>query len=56
MAASLLLTDEKFWAVAGSALLIHLPIMVIEGLVSAFCVAFLQKVKPEFFQSPKPIE
>lgn len=47
MAASLLFTDEKFFAVAGTALLLHFPVMVIEGLVSAACVNFLAKVKPE---------
>lgn len=47
MAAALVFSDEKFFIVAGSALLIHLPIMVIEGLVTAFCIGFLIKVKPE---------
>ncbi len=47
MAASLIFTDEKFFAVAGTAIAIHIPVMVIEGVVSAVCVAFLSKVKPE---------
>jgi cobalt/nickel transport system permease protein len=47
MAASLLFTDEKFFAVAGTAIAVHIPVMVIEGVVSAICVAFLTKVKPE---------
>jgi cobalt/nickel transport system permease protein len=49
MASSLLLTDEKFLAVAGSTIFIHLPIMLIEGIVTVFCVGFLKKVKPEVF-------
>ncbi len=47
MAASLVFTDENFFAVAGTAILFHLPIMIIEGVVTAFCIAFLKKVKPE---------
>ncbi len=47
MAASLMFTDERFLAVAGSAIAIHLPVMAIEGVVSAACIAFLAKVKPE---------
>lgn len=47
MAAALVFSDEKFLVVAGAALLIHFPIMVIEGLVTAFCIGFLVKVKPE---------
>ncbi|MGD9368522.1 MAG: cobalt transporter CbiM [Desulfobacteraceae bacterium] len=47
MAASLVFTDEKFIALAGTAIAIHVPVMIIEGVVSAVCVAFLAKVKPE---------
>lgn len=47
MAASLLFTDEKFLAVAGTAIVAHVPVMVIEGIVTSICVAFLAKVKPE---------
>lgn len=47
MAAALIFSNEKFFVVAGSALLFHLPIMVIEGLTTAFCIGFLIKVKPE---------
>ncbi len=54
MAASLIYTDEKFLAVAGTAIVIHLPIMAIEGVVTAICVAFLAKVKPELLPSAKP--
>ncbi len=25
----------------------HFPVMIIEGMMTAFCVAFLKKVKPE---------
>jgi len=38
---------EDFFGVAKLALLSHLPVFVIEGLVSAFTVSFLYRVKPE---------
>ncbi len=47
MAASLIYTDEGFLVVAGVAMAAHLPVMVIEGIVTAICVSFLLKVKPE---------
>jgi cobalt/nickel transport system permease protein len=50
MASALVFSDEKFLMVAGGALLIHLPIMAIEGLVTVFCIGFLIKVKPELLQ------
>lgn len=51
MAASLVFTDEKFLTLAGMAIAIHVPVMIIEGVVSAVCVAFLAKVKPEMLPS-----
>jgi cobalt/nickel transport system permease protein len=51
MAAALLFTDENFMGVAGATLLLHLPVMAIEGVVTAFCVGFLSKVKPELLPS-----
>jgi cobalt/nickel transport system permease protein len=44
---SLVFTGENFLEVAGLVVAAHLPIMVIEGIVTVFCVAFLKKVKPE---------
>lgn len=41
---------EDFLGVARLALLAHVPVVVIEGLVSAFTVSFLVKVKPELLQ------
>jgi cobalt/nickel transport system permease protein len=56
MAASLIFTDEKFFAVAGTAVAVHLPVMVIEGIITSICIAFLAKVKPELlpFSNPSP--
>ena len=47
MAAGLVFTNERFLGVAGSAIVLHMPVMVIEGAVSVACVAFLAKVKPD---------
>jgi cobalt/nickel transport system permease protein len=47
MAASLIFTDENFLAVAGTAIAVHLPVMIIEGVITTICIAFLDKVKPE---------
>lgn len=38
---------EDFLGVAKIAIYAHLPVFIIEGLVSAFVVSFLYKVKPE---------
>ena len=47
IAVSLVSTGEAFLSVAKLMLLAHLPVMVIEGIITAFCVTFLKKVKPE---------
>lgn len=47
VAASLIFTEENFLEVAGLVVTAHLPVMVIEGVITAFCVGFLKKVKPE---------
>jgi cobalt/nickel transport system permease protein len=43
---ALMFTEEKFFEVAAAILAAHLPVMVIEGIVTALCVAFLKKVQP----------
>ncbi len=47
MAASLMFTEKRFLVLTGTAVIGHLLLMVIEGLISVVCVAFLAKVKPE---------
>jgi cobalt/nickel transport system permease protein len=47
VAASLMFTQESFLEVAGLVATAHLPVMVIEGMITAFCVVFLKRVKPE---------
>jgi cobalt/nickel transport system permease protein len=45
--AALMFTGEAFLEVAALVVAAHLPVMVIEGFVTVFCVTFLKKVKPE---------
>jgi cobalt/nickel transport system permease protein len=47
VALSLVFTNENFLKVSGIILAAHIPVMIIEGIVTAICVAFLRKVKPE---------
>jgi cobalt/nickel transport system permease protein len=44
---SLLTTGEEFLGVAGVAAAAHVPVMIIEGIVTASAVTYLAKVKPE---------
>jgi len=50
--AGLLVTGgEDFFGVAKIALLAHVPVILIEGLVSGFTIGFLARVKPEMLES-----
>jgi cobalt/nickel transport system permease protein len=42
---------EDFFGVAKIALLAHVPVVIIEGVVSAFTIGFLARVKPVLLQS-----
>jgi len=47
VAFSLFFTEEGFWEVASAVVLAHIPVMIIEGIITAFCISFLKKVQPE---------
>ncbi|MFN3921751.1 MAG: cobalt transporter CbiM [Caldimicrobium sp.] len=47
VALSLVSTGEFFTSAAKAILIAHLPVMLIEGIINAFCLLFLKKVKPE---------
>jgi cobalt/nickel transport system permease protein len=47
LAGSLFLSGEHFLTAAQLTVLAHVPIMVIEGFVTAFIIQFVRKVKPE---------
>jgi cobalt/nickel transport system permease protein len=44
---SLVFTGEAFMEVSKLVVVAHFPVMIIEGIITAFCVVFLKKVKPE---------
>ena len=47
VALALMFTEEGFLEVAGLVLAAHIPVMVIEGIITVFLVLFLKKVQPE---------
>ena len=49
VAISLTMSGEKFYEAAKLVFLAHIPVMIIEGLVSAAAVYLIRKVKPELF-------
>jgi cobalt/nickel transport system permease protein len=53
---ALMFTDEKFFEVAAAVLAAHLPVMIIEGIVTAICVSFLRKVQPSMLPGYSPKE
>ena len=44
---ALVLAQKNFWTVSGIIIVANIPVMIIEGFVTAFCVAFIKKVSPE---------
>jgi len=53
IAFALISTGESFTNVAKVIAIAHLPIMAIEGIVTAFSLVFLKKVKPEILEVSK---
>ena len=49
----LIMTEEGFVKIAYGVFLAHLPVMIIEGFMTMFCIGFLKKVNPELL--PKTI-
>jgi cobalt/nickel transport system permease protein len=43
---ALMFTEENFLSVATLVATAHIPVMIIEGIITAFCVVFLKKVQP----------
>ncbi len=52
VALSLVAAEEAFLAPAKLILVAHLPVMVVEGIITAFIIAFLRTVKPELLEAP----
>lgn len=51
VALALAFTGEAFLAAAKVIVVAHVPVMIIEGIISAACVKFLKKVKPEILEA-----
>ena len=43
---ALIFTEENFWEVSSLIVIAHLPVMIIEGIITVFCLMFLKKVHP----------
>jgi len=52
--AALITTGRRFTAVAEAVLLAHVPVLVIEGLITGCVAGFLRKVKPELLDLRAP--
>ena len=53
LALALVMTGEEFLSIAKLAVVAHIPIMIVEGIVVGFCAAFLARVKPEILGGRK---
>lgn len=53
MALALWSTDKGFIQAAQLVIAVHIPLMIIEGLITMFTVTFLAKVQPEFLRMGK---
>ncbi|MDZ7695832.1 MAG: cobalt transporter CbiM [Deltaproteobacteria bacterium] len=51
--AALAFTEKHFLKAAALVAGAHVPVMVIEGIITAFCVAFLKKVQPDMLPGKK---
>ena len=51
VAAALITTGQAFLQVAQLVLLAHIPVMIIEGLITLFIFLFLKKVRPEMLEA-----
>ncbi len=56
LAVLLYLSGDEFLGVAKVAVVAHIPVAIIEGIISSFTVSFLYRVKPELLSSRLPID
>ncbi len=55
-AASLAFTDEGFLQAAQLLFLAHVPVMIVEGIVTALAISFLSRVRPEILNFAHSLE
>ena len=53
LAATLYFSSREFTGVATAILLAHLPVMIVEGVLTGSAVVFLKRVQPDFFTANK---
>ncbi|GAB6097331.1 cobalt transporter CbiM [Desulfatiferula olefinivorans] len=53
---TLFLNGQAFVPAAKLMMSAHVPVMIIEGLVTASCLGFLKKVRPEMLTGPGPVK
>jgi cobalt/nickel transport system permease protein len=51
VAISLVFTGDPFIGIAKLVVIAHLPVMIIEGLITLFSAGFLKKLKPELLEA-----
>ncbi len=51
--ASLYFSEKSFFEVATLVVTAHLPVMLIEGIITVFCISFIRKVSPEMLPGKK---
>lgn len=56
VAISLTASGDAFIPAAKLVILAHIPVMVVEGLLTAFALLLTTKVKPELFAAPNPAQ
>jgi len=50
VAVSLYLSDQAFMGAAKAVLLAHIPIMIIEGIITAVAISFMKRARPELLR------
>jgi cobalt/nickel transport system permease protein len=50
---SLYFSEKSFFEVAALVVTAHLPVMLIEGIITVFCISFIRKVSPEMLPGKK---
>ena len=53
LAATLYFSSREFTTVATAILLAHLPVMIVEGVLTGSAAVFLKRVQPDFFSTDK---
>ena len=49
---ALVFTEENFFEVSAIVVMAHIPVMIIEGVITAVCVSFFKKVQPAMLPGP----